>query len=84
MGGGGGGNNNPEFPTEIRQLWGLAEPLAQQMGTAAQAGRPLWNVPSMPNVPGPVLPSQEWLGTVSGSRTAVDGNPWGSWAVGFC
>jgi hypothetical protein len=55
MGGGGGNKNNqPEFPTEIRELWKMAQPLAQRMGTAALSGRPLWDTP------GPVLPTQEW------------------------
>lgn len=54
MSGGGGSNNSPEFPSEIRDLWRLAQPMAQRMGAAGMEGRPLWDVP------GPVLPTQEW------------------------
>jgi hypothetical protein len=64
-GGGGGGNNQPQFPQEIRDLWGLAQPMAERMGTAGLSGQPLWNVPSMPQVPGPVLPSQEWYSGIA-------------------
>jgi len=58
--GGGGGNDDPKFPNEIKQMWGIGHPMAQQISMAAQEGQPLWNVPQMPTVPGPVLPSAEW------------------------
>lgn len=58
--GGGGGSDKPKFPSEIRQMWGIGHPMAQQMSLAAQEGIPLWNVPSMPTVPGPVMPSEQW------------------------
>jgi len=60
MGGSSNKNNEPKFPSEIRQLWGMAKPMVERMTTAGLEGQPMWNVPDMPQVPGPVLPTQEW------------------------
>lgn len=58
MGSSGGGD--PKMPSAQKRLYALAYPLAKRMATAGVEGAPLWDVPEMPTVPGPVMPSSQW------------------------
>ena len=64
---GGGGNNDskPKFPSEIKQMWGMGHPLASRMAAAGMEGYPLWDVPGMPDVPPPVMPSAGWFNSIA-------------------
>ena len=61
MGGSGGGNDKPKFPAEIKKMWGIGHPLATRMAASGMEGYPLWDVPAMPDVPPPVMPSAGWF-----------------------
>ncbi|MHA2085947.1 MAG: hypothetical protein ACXABD_19560 [Candidatus Thorarchaeota archaeon] len=63
--GGGGGGGKTKLPGEAKPFFWYGKPMAKQMGEAATGGQPLWQVPGMPQAPGPVLPTEQYFQSVA-------------------
>lgn len=63
--GGGGGSGETKIPHEAARFLNMGKGLAQMIADAGIEGQPLWQVPGMPQAPGPVLPTADYFQNVA-------------------